>query len=545
MRCPLSPHLCIRAHKTQLCSRLRLTLPAMKFLVQAYNRFLGRLDPHKWYWWILVLILFRAPIVYLQTYVGIPVDTCERYPFFDASDYICPVENFLAYGRWEPTLRLPGYSLIYLLFRSLLPMWHALLGMIILQVIVGCIASYLLSISIYNMTRSKYLFMLLFLLFGLNKYTMFYDGRILTDSLSQNLIAISIYFFSQYYLTEKRSYLFYSGLFLGWSAFMRPVNVFAFPFGILALFLLRSNNFGRFIKNAFAYSISYCVIIISFFAIYYLSTGEMYKLRYQRHLDHDYMKKIFTIYGNICYPNTKIRIFLEIDFTKCAPFFYLFGVFGDGTIVKKGSGYYVLLSHPYKRYTGCLPIPPQDIVKEYLNSCKYTSKFTIDSLILVRDILVRMTYSDEKQFDSLMKILNNKLDIYIESVKEEYPIYFYFTSRIKALMHLVLGGQGISAGRSLIIRYVAFSVVILFHTLPLSLYLILFPIASLLCIRKKEQKFLSLLILTLSSISIVLSCTFASTPQVRYLASGYPYMIWGLAIEIYCIYKALFDKSPS
>jgi len=74
-------------------------------------------------------------------------------------------------------------------------MWHALLGMIILQVIVGCIASYLLSISIYNMTRSKYLFMLLFLLFGLNKYTMYYDGMILTDSLSQNLIAISIYFF--------------------------------------------------------------------------------------------------------------------------------------------------------------------------------------------------------------------------------------------------------------------------------------------------------------------------------------------------------------
>jgi hypothetical protein len=516
----------------------------MKFLMQVCNRFLGRLDPHKWYWWILILILFRAPIVYLQTYVEIPVDACERYRF-DMSDYICPVENFLTYGRWEPTLRLPGYSLIYLVFRSLLPMWHALLGMIILQVIVGCIASYLLCISIYSMTRSKYLFMLLFLLFGLNKYTMFFDGWILTDSLSQNFIAISIYFFSRYYLTEKRSYLFYSGLFLGWSAFMRPANVFAFPFGILALFLLRSNNFGRFIKNAFAYSISYCVLITSFFAIYYLSTGEIYRLRYQRHLDHDYMKKIFTIHGNICYPNTKIRIFLEIDFTKCDPYFYLFGVFGDGTEVKKGSGYYVLPSHPYKRYTGCLPIPPQDIVKEYLNSCKYTSKFTIDSLILVRDILVRMTYSDEKQFDSLMRVLNKKLDIYIESVKEEYPVYFYFTSRIKALMHLVLGGQGISAGKPLIIRYVAFSVVILFHTLPLSLYLILFPVASLLCIRKKEQKFLSLLILTLSSISIVLSYTFASTPQVRYLASGYPYMIWGLAIEIYCIYKALFDKSPS
>ncbi len=538
-------NLCTRAHKTQLCSRLGLTLPAMKFLVQAYNRFLGRLDPHKWYWWILVLILFRAPVVYLQTYVKIPVDTCERYPLFDTSDYICPVENFLAYGRWEPTLRLPGYSLIYLLFRSLLPMWHALLGMIILQVIVGCIASYLLSISIYNMTRSKYLFILLFLLFGLNKYTMFYDGRIITDSLSQNLIATSIYFFSQYYLTEKRSYLFYSGLFLGWSAFMRPANVLAFPFGILSLFLLRSNNLARFIGDFFAYSISYCVMIASFFAIYYLSTREIYKLRYQRHLDHDYVKKIFTVHGNICYPNTKIRIFLEIDFSKCHPYFYLFGIFGDTIEVKKGSDYYLLLSHPYKSYTGCLPIPPQDIVKEYLNSCKYTSKFTIDSLVLVRNILVRMRYSDGKQFDSLMKVLNDKLDLYIESVKEEYPIYFYFTSRIKTLMHLILGEQGISAGKSLIIQYVAFSVVILFHTLPLSLYLILFPIASLLCIRKKEQKFLGLLILTLSSISIVLSYTFVSTPQVRYLASGYPYMMWGLAIEIYCIYKALFDKSPS
>jgi hypothetical protein len=294
----------------------------MKFLMQVCNRFLGRLDPHKWYWWILILILFRVPIVYLQTYVEIPVDACERYRA-DMSDYICPAENFLTYGRWEqPTPRLPGYSLIYLVFRSLLPMWHALLGMIILQVIVGCIASYLLSISIYNMTRSKYLFMLLFLLFGLNKYTMFYDSLILTDSLSQNFIAISIYFFSHYYLTEKRSYLFYSGLFLGWSAFMRPANVFAFPFGVLALFLLRSNNFGRFIKNAFAYCISYCVIITSFFAIYSLSTGEIFKLGYQRHFNHDYMKKIFTIHGSICYPNTKIRILLEVDYSKCNALFY-------------------------------------------------------------------------------------------------------------------------------------------------------------------------------------------------------------------------------
>jgi len=524
---------------------LWLTLPGMKFLVQAYNRFLGRLDPHKWYWWILVLILFRAPVVYLQTYQKIPVHDCYEEYQHNVSDYVCPVENFLTYGRWEPTLRLPGYSLIYLVFRTLLPMWYALLGMIILQVIVGCIASYLLSISIYNITKSKHIFILLYLLFGLNKYMIFYDGYVVPDSLSQNFIAISIYLFSQYYLTEKRSYLFYSGLFLGWSAFMRPANAFAFPFGILALFLLRSNNFGRFIKNSFAYSISYCVIITSFFAIYYLSTGEIYKLRYQRYLEHDYMKKILTIHGNICYPNTKIRIFLEIDFAKCDQNFYLFGIFGDSPDVKKGSGYYVLLSHPYEMYTGCLPIPPQEIVKEYLNSCKYTSKFTIDSLILVRDILVRMRYSDEKQFDSLMKVLNNKLDIYIESVKEEYPIYFYFTSRIKALIHLVLEGQGITAGKSLISRYVAFSIVILFHTLPLSLYLILFPIASLLCIRKKEQKFLGLLILTLSGISIVLSYTFASTPQVKYLASGYPYMLWGLAIEIYCIYKALFDKSPS
>jgi len=515
----------------------------MKFLVQAYNRFLGRLDPHKWYWWILIIILFRVPVLYLKVYVEIPVEACEKYQY-DRSDYICPVENFLTYGRWEPTLRLPGYSLIYLVFRSLLPMWYALLGMIILQVIVGCIASYLLSISIYNTTKSKHLFLLLFLLFGLNKYMIFYDGLIMTDSLSQNFIAISIYLFSQYYLTEKRSYVFYSGLFLGWSAFMRPANVFAFPFGILALFLLRANSFSRFIKDTFAYSISYCVLITSFFAIYYLFTGEIFKLRYQRQMEHDYMKKIFTIHGNICYPNTKIRIFLEVDLTKCDPLFYMIGVFGDSE-VKKGSGYYMLLSHPYKKYTGCLPIPPQEIVKQYLNSCKYTSKFTIDSLMLVRDILLRMPYSDEKQFDSLMKVLNNKLDIYIESVKEEYPVYFYFTSRIKALMHLVLGGQGISAGKSLISRYLAFSIVILFYKLPLSLYLILFPIASLLCIRKKEQKFLSLLILTLSSISIVLSYTFASTPQVRYLTSGYPYMLWGLAIEIYCIYKALFDKSPS
>ncbi len=149
----------------------------MSFLSKVYSSFSSVMGPDKWYRWIFFLFLFRTPFIYYQVYVkGLPLDACivQRY---DVSSYVCPVENFIAWGRWEPSIRLPGYSLIYLIFRIFLPMWHALFAMIIFQSLVGCITAYLLSRSVYEISKSRILFFTLICLLVL--MFMFYFGRVI------------------------------------------------------------------------------------------------------------------------------------------------------------------------------------------------------------------------------------------------------------------------------------------------------------------------------------------------------------------------------
>lgn len=493
------------------------------------------IDPSKWHWWILILIVFRVPVTYKQTYEKVPVDACIQYRF-DMSDYICPVENFLANGRWEPDLRLPGYSIIYLLFRSFLPMWYALFSMIVLQVLVGCVAAYLLAKSAYEVSGSKIVFIFIFLLFGLNKYMCFYDGYVISDSLSQNLIAISVYFFSSFYLKREKIFLFYSGLLLGWTAFMRPANVFAFPAGLIAIYILDNKNLIRFMSNAVTYCLSYVVLITSFFSIYYLLKGDIYRVRYQEHFSHDFAQKLLVVHGTLCWPNMEIDIFPPEIGQNCNGTAFMVGVFGNEHVVKN-SKLYLLPTADQKMYKECFYKESADPIREYLLRCSQTVSFSVDSLLMIREILKKMVYADGKEFDSLEKVVDSKLGLYIRSVKQEKPLYYYFTSRVKSFIWLITNGQWISSGHSSIVRFIAYSVLILFHTLPLYLYLILFVPILIFSFIRKDKEMLSLLVFTLSGIIITLSYIVVSLPQVRYLASAYPYLFWGLALELHYLYS--------
>ena len=56
---------------------------------------------------------------------------------------------------------------------------------------------------------------------------------------------------------------------------------------------------------------------------------------------------------------------------------------------------------------------------------------------------------------------------------------------------------------------------------------------------------LSFLILTLAGLGIIFSYIFISLPQVRYLVSAYPYIFWGLAVEIHLLHEYFINRKST
>jgi len=501
------------------------------------------MGPDKWYRWIFFLFLFRIPFIYYQVYVkGLPLDACiiQRY---DVSSYVCPVENFFAYGRWEPSLRLPGYSLIYLIFRVFLPMWYALFAMIVFQSLVGCITTYLLSKTIYELSKSIILFFGLIFLLGLNVYVIFWEGNILTDSLSANFIGISLYFMWQYSHKRANRFLFYSGLFLGWSAFMRPANFLAFPFYIPVIIQRNNIRSSYFWKNLFIFSLPYGVLMLSFQITYYISKGELYRPKYFDVYEHPYAQKLLIIHGSICWPNIEANLF-PAKGKNCSIFFGQVGVFGD-SIIKIKSGEYIGSCHNPDIFEDCFGDKESDPVTKYLSKCICTSTFNIDSIRTIRDDLRKIAYANEKNIDSLSAALHHKISRYIESIKRERPIYYYITSRIKSFILLIVSGQAHFRGHTSFPQVPWLPILLTFHTVPIALYFFLFIICIFLCLKTNNNSILNFLILTLAGTGIIFSYIFVSLPQVRYLASAYPYIFWGLAIEIHILHEYFINRKKA
>ncbi len=255
-------------------------------------------------------------------------------------------------------------------------------------------------------------------------------------------------------------YLFYSGLLLGWTAFMRPANVFAFPAGLIAIYILDNKNLIRFMSNAVTYCLSYVVLITSFFSIYYLLKGDIYRVRYQEHFNHDFAQKLLVVHGTLCWPNMEIDIFPPEIGQNCNFTAFMVGVFGNEHVVKN-SKLYLLPTAAQEKYKDCFYKNSVDPIREYLLRCPQTVNFNVDSLLMIREILKKMVYADGKEFDSLEKVVDSKLGLYIRSVKQEKPLYYYFTSRVKSFIWLITSGQSISSGHSLIVQFIAYGFLIL------------------------------------------------------------------------------------
>ncbi|MCU0416405.1 MAG: hypothetical protein MUE33_04375 [Cytophagaceae bacterium] len=194
----------------------------------------------------------------------------------DSQEYIGYAENLLNKNKYiyegNEVGRMPLYSIIIYFLMMIFDKHWALNLVLILQSIFHGIATFYLSKTAY-LIRPKLKFQIIvFIIYQFCFVTRMYDSMILTESLAHSFIILNIYFFIKYFKSLSYKYIFYSGLFIALSIFLRP-------FFIIYFFILSAYIFWNFrlksLKILTLFTLPFFVMEISWITRNYVSTQKI------------------------------------------------------------------------------------------------------------------------------------------------------------------------------------------------------------------------------------------------------------------------------
>jgi hypothetical protein len=205
------------------------------------------------------------------------------------------------------------------------------------------------------------------------------------------------------------------------------------------------------------------------------------------------------------------------------------------TLIVRGSVAYPAAAYIPK---SCFYSDAKDPFRALFSKCPQTTKFNTDSLMAIRELAHAAVKVNDEEFYEIIKIIDQKLGEYIQSVKKENFIDYYLTLRIKAYIHLITD--------SIKYEHIMYSdfgyvigvlIMILFHIAPQVMALILLTPSIIISIISRNKFLLASALLTTSSIILALAyISVGLSNQPRYLLSGLPYVCWGIGVMTHFLY---------
>ena len=227
----------------------------------SFKRFFLR-NPTNYIFWISLAFLIKGLVPFLLLLKGHRTDPhLLSFGFIgDTPSYTDPIESLLANGNYSPDHRLPGYGAIYFLLRLLFSYNTTYNTIIIVQLIVSSLSVYCLALLFRLVSKSDTIFFLAFYFFLVSSYSNYYDICLMTEPLCSAFLIFGTWYFALYFQKQHIKHLFFSGLFLAWAMFLRPVFAFVlFAYGFI--FLIHSiKNRRNFIKPIFAFALT-CILV--------------------------------------------------------------------------------------------------------------------------------------------------------------------------------------------------------------------------------------------------------------------------------------------
>jgi len=176
--------------------------------------------------WVVVFTLLRNPDWKESLEVGV----IGLYTG-DSKTYYKPLEYLVNTGTYYGACRMPGLLPVYFPLRLFLDPVNAQQVVVLLQVILESIACVLLGIvgaRIYNSARC---FPIILVLSCITTFVTIRNVFLLSDSFCISALILSVYFITNYILSQRPRQLLFAGIFIAWAIFLRQIS-------LLALFIL-------------------------------------------------------------------------------------------------------------------------------------------------------------------------------------------------------------------------------------------------------------------------------------------------------------------
>jgi hypothetical protein len=315
----------------------------------------------------------------------------------DTYSYLGSIDNLISHGAYSPDIRMPGYGIIYLIFRLFLSKSIACNIIIILQLILSAVSVYLLALSSMYLFNTDKFFYSVFYLFAISQFSTAYDTFVYTESFTTSFMIISVFYFLTYFKSYNPSRLLISGLLLTWGVFLKPV------FGPLIIFFLVTLAADGVRKN-----IKLWVPILYFLAPFILSDGAWTIRNFIQH------KKLLPLATSVFYQDKEDTFELPIlRFTQAW-----------------GGDYFWY-------YSNCILKDKPAHPPAYI----YTSKFNEDSLLKIRSLILSIEPNIEYKSDTTTQNLNHivkRLDVYTASIKSEKPFLYYIRAPLSLFTRFII-----------------------------------------------------------------------------------------------------------
>ena len=457
----------------------------------------------------LFAILFKgffAFLIYRNQFV-------DFYSFFgsfsgDSEGYLLPVDRFWTSGKFYSEHRMPGYSIFYFMFTSIFDREVSLNLLVICQVILAGISSTLLAVLAFNWTKMLWVFFFTYVVIMLSTYISWYDGIILTESLTTSFLIFVIYTFSSFLNKNKSSvWMLIPGFLYAWLVFLRPVFFPIFIIFLIALILKYRSSY----KNIF-YS------MLLFLVPFLLLDGLWIFSNYQR------TQKIIPFQETFLGP-TQSNVFYEPAFQFIQSWGGNYIWWKEGTHIR-----YFGVGTDSLEYFDKAAIRFPDYI--------YTSQFNFDSLKLMSDKLINLKIlksEDSELFQNESKSIYDSFEKYTNSIKQEKPLLYHIKAKISLIHQFLFTSKAMNPYYSIgfpftdfIIKIKSMSYIITLVFGYLGAFFLFFRI------KENHHYFI---------ISGIIGYTFIIHPLIlrvienRYLLPSYPFLILAFSLALYEIIK--------
>jgi len=506
-------------------------------LKQSITRFLFR-NPSNYLFWILLAFLVKALVPFTMLYFGHRSNPhLLSFDFIgDTPSYTDPVENFLATGHYSPDRRMPGYGIIYYVLRLLFSYNTTYNTIVIAQLIISSLSVYCLALLTRLIVKSDKIFYLTFYFYLISSYSNYYDICLMTEPLCSAFLIFGTWYFARYFWEFKLKYLFYSGLFLAWCVFLRPVFAILLAlYGLVFLFYAIKNK-KKFVKPLFLFSLTFLI------------TDGAWTMR-----NYNTYHKVIPLANGFYYPYIGDSYMSHMQ-----------------EFVQSWGGA-VDLPDPNSSLTwfGGILFPGEPDIKNYdsLPDNIYTSQFNKDSLWILRDQVRQFMAFQKPTVDSfylstrknwfkafailyeplkpvspkaaaLQNVIDEKFDRYKASIKSEKPFLYYIKGRIVLLRKFLFEnnegflkrGQIPGLGKLMVSFYLFFYLFLLFTGIA-GIILLLW--------QGLRKNFMLLLLCIIPGYDIVIHPIVLRLADNRYLLPVWPFVIACSAYFIIVVYNKL------